>query len=85
MPVYNWRDRNARPGSARFFDVATGEELGSVFFWDSDTGRVGRYDRGADGTLRRDPNDLRRLAEIWETRSLRAEWNDQVDAPHVVG
>ncbi len=84
MPEYNWRAKNDRPGSARFFDTVTGEEVGHVFFWNSDTGRIGRYQRGADGRLLREPAAPQRLLEVWEIRTLRAEWNNEADTPHIV-
>lgn len=86
MPVYNWRDRNVpTPPPAKFFDAASGEEVRYVFYWDSDTNHVGRFQAGPDGQpLLQGAATL----ETWEFRKLRIEWegvgDEQADSPFLV-
>lgn len=84
--VYNWRDKNDAATfterTGRIFDAATGTEVYGVFYWDTGTNHVGRYQKTPDGKLfERDASG--RPIEVWEFRRLRVEWNDEADTPHV--
>lgn len=79
MPVYDWRHRTRRPGtpSGLVYDAETGAEIPFMFFWDTETGRVGRYETTADGKLRIVGG---RTVEVWEIRKARGSW-EEADTP----
>ena len=79
--VHDWRGGwERRPGKA--FDAATGEPVHFFFFWDEETGRVGRFLPVTGGVIAVHPSGC--PVEVWEFRKLRVEWNDEADAAHVV-
>ena len=63
--IYDWR-KDHYPNITQCWDATTGEEIKFVFFLDTDSGQLGRYE--ADGNKTKAGPII-----IWETRQVTFE------------
>lgn len=70
--IYDYRRGGPRGprgrGRFRCLDAATGDVVAGVFYYDTETHKVGRYQTDATGGVVL--NSERRVLDVWETREL---------------
>jgi hypothetical protein len=84
--------KNTNVRRCKVFDAATGQEIRFVFYLNTETGRLGRYEGvilESDFSTLKTTFDVASQSnvpvEIWEDRKVRIEWADEADVPVLVG